>query len=81
MQRSTMLRIDESSKTLVAPESTEFVPDEALARDELHALITAGWDAFAAEIGQPQPQGRRRRCPSPGSTCSPWTTRPAARPS
>ena len=27
MQRSTMLRIDESSKTLVAPESTEFVPD------------------------------------------------------
>ena len=52
MQRPTMLRIDESSKTLVAPESTEFVPDAPPARDELHALITAGWDAFAAEIGQ-----------------------------
>ena len=49
-----MLRIDESSKTLVAPESTEFVPDAPPARDELHALITAGWDAFAAEIGQPR---------------------------
>jgi hypothetical protein len=54
MQRSIMLRIDESSKTLVAPESTEFVPDAPPARDELHALITAGWDAFAAEIGQTQ---------------------------
>jgi hypothetical protein len=52
MQRSTMLRIDESSKTLVAPESNDFVPDAPPARDELHALITAGWDAFAAEIGQ-----------------------------
>ena len=49
-----MLRIDESSKTLVAPESTEFVPDAPPARDELHALITAGWEAFAAEIGQPR---------------------------
>ncbi|MEA2124148.1 MAG: hypothetical protein QOI80_930 [Solirubrobacteraceae bacterium] len=46
-----MLRIDESSKTLVAPEAAELVPDEALGRDELHALISAGWDAFAAEIG------------------------------
>jgi hypothetical protein len=46
-----MLRIDESSKTLVAPEAAELVPDEALSRDELHALISAGWDAFAAEIG------------------------------
>jgi hypothetical protein len=46
-----MLRIDESSKTLVAPETAELVPDEALSRDELHALISSGWDAFAAEIG------------------------------
>src|SRR3954469_6748332 len=49
-----MLRIDESSKTLVAPEASELVPDEALSRDELHALITAGWEAFAAEIGFPR---------------------------
>src|ERR1044072_7230765 len=48
---STMLRIDESSKTLVAPEASELVPDEALSRDELHALITADSDAFAAAIG------------------------------
>lgn len=47
-----MLRIDESSKTLVAPQSTEFVSAGAPPRDELHALITAGWDAFSAEIGQ-----------------------------
>ncbi len=49
-----MLRIDESSKTLVAPEASDLVPDEALSRDELHALITAGWEAFAAEIGLPR---------------------------
>ncbi len=52
MLHSIMLRIDESSKTLVAPESPELVPDAPPARDELHSLITAGWDAFAAEIGQ-----------------------------
>lgn len=52
MQRSIMLRIDESSKTLVAPESNELVPVAPPARDELLALITAGWDAFAAEIGE-----------------------------
>jgi hypothetical protein len=39
---------------LVAPEASELVPDEALSRDELHALITAGWEAFAAEIGLPR---------------------------
>jgi len=49
-----MLRIDESSKTLVGPEPSAPVPEDAPARDELHALISAGWDAFAAEIGQPQ---------------------------
>lgn len=48
-----MLRIDESSKTLVAPDTAELVPDEAPSRDELHALISSGWDAFAAEIGLP----------------------------
>jgi hypothetical protein len=48
---TTMLRIDESSKTLVAPDAAELVPDEAPSRDELHALISSGWDAFAAEIG------------------------------
>jgi hypothetical protein len=48
-----MLRIDETSKTLVAPEAAAFVPEPALARDELLTLLTAGWTAFAAEIGEP----------------------------
>ena len=48
-----MLRIDETSKTLVAPEAAAFVPEPALPRDELLALLTAGWTAFAAEIGEP----------------------------
>ena len=52
--RNQMLRIDESSKTLVAPQATEYVPEDAPARDELHALISGGWEAFAGEIGQPQ---------------------------
>ena len=33
------------------PTPLELVPDEPPSRDELHALISAGWDAFAAEIG------------------------------
>jgi hypothetical protein len=49
-----MLRIDESSKTLVAPEPPSFVPEPALARDELQSLLSSGWELFAAEMGQPQ---------------------------
>jgi hypothetical protein len=48
-----MLRIDESSKTLVAPQEAAFVAEAAPARDELLALVSSGWHAFAAEIGQP----------------------------
>ncbi len=47
-----MLRIDETSGTLVAPEAT-LGPDVDLDRDELLRLLGAGWGAFAAEIGQP----------------------------
>lgn len=46
-----MLRIDESSKTLVAPQAGAFVTEEAPDRDELLALVTSGWDAFANELG------------------------------
>jgi hypothetical protein len=49
-----MLRIDETSKTLVAPSASEYVPEAAPGRDELTALLSAGWAAFAGEIGQPQ---------------------------
>jgi hypothetical protein len=48
-----MLRIDETSKTLVAPQEAAFVPEAPPARDELLALVSAGWSAFATEIGQP----------------------------
>jgi hypothetical protein len=54
MINRSMLRIDENSKTLVAPQATEYVPEASPGRDELHSLLSAGWDAFAGEIGQPQ---------------------------
>src|SRR5688572_8300449 len=46
-----MLRIDETSKTLVAPQEAAFVPEAAPARDELLTLVSSGWTAFAGEIG------------------------------
>jgi hypothetical protein len=46
-----VLRIDETSKTLVAPQAGGFVTENAPDRDELLALVTSGWDAFAAELG------------------------------
>lgn len=54
MTMHSMLRIDENSKTLVAPQATEYVPEASPGRDELHALLSAGWSAFANEIAQPQ---------------------------
>lgn len=48
-----MLRIDESSKTLVAPQAAAFVAEAPPARDELITLVSSGWDAFSAEIGLP----------------------------
>jgi hypothetical protein len=50
-----MLRIDETSKTLVTPEAAAFVPVPA-DREELQGLLAAGWSAFAAEIGEPHLQ-------------------------
>ena len=48
-----MLRIDESSKTLVAPQEAAFVAEAGPDRDELLTLVSSGWEAFAAEMGQP----------------------------
>jgi hypothetical protein len=48
-----VLRIDETSKTLVAPHAGGLVAEPAPDRDELLALITGSWEAFAAELGQP----------------------------
>jgi hypothetical protein len=46
-----VLRIDETSKTLVAPQSSGFVTEDAPDREELLALVTSGWEAFANELG------------------------------
>jgi hypothetical protein len=46
-----VLRIDETSKTLVAPQSGGFVTEDAPDREELLTLVTSGWEAFASELG------------------------------
>lgn len=48
-----MLRIDETAGTLVAP-GDAFGDEPALPREELAALLRAGWPAFATEIGRPE---------------------------
>ena len=47
-----MLRIDETSNTLVAPQEGGFVAEAPPARDELLNLLASGWQAFANEIEQ-----------------------------
>ena len=48
-----MLRIDETSKTLVAPQAGGLVTEAAPEREELLSLVGASWEAFAQELGQP----------------------------
>ena len=48
-----MLRIDETSKTLVAPQADAFVADVAPDQAELTTLLSSSWEAFAGEMGQP----------------------------
>jgi hypothetical protein len=48
-----VLRIDETSKTLVAPQAGGLVSEAAPDREELLTLISASWEAFAAELGLP----------------------------
>ena len=48
-----MLRIDETSKTLVAPQAGGLVTEGSPAREELLALVGASWEAFAQELGLP----------------------------
>jgi hypothetical protein len=49
----TLLRIDETSGTLVAPQAGGLVTENSPERDELLALIAASWQAFAHELGMP----------------------------
>ena len=48
-----MLRIDETSGTLVAPQAGGLVTENSPDREELLALIGASWPAFAQELGLP----------------------------
>ena len=48
-----MLRIDETSKTLVAPQAGGLVTEGNPDRAELLALLGGSWEAFAAELGHP----------------------------
>ena len=48
-----LLRIDESSGTLVAPQAGGLVTETSPERDELLALVAASWTAFAQELGMP----------------------------
>jgi hypothetical protein len=48
-----VLRIDETSKTLVAPQAGGLVTEGNPDRAELFALLAASWSAFAAELGHP----------------------------
>jgi hypothetical protein len=49
----TLLRIDETSGTLVAPQAGGLVTENSPERDELLALVGASWAAFAQELGMP----------------------------
>jgi hypothetical protein len=46
-----VLRIDETSGTLVAPQASGLVQESPPDREELLSLVTASWDAFAGELG------------------------------
>ena len=46
-----MLRIDETSGTLVAPQASGLVQETPPDREELLALVTSSWEAFAGELG------------------------------
>ena len=48
-----MLRIDETSNTLMAPQAGGLVTEGNPGRDELRALLAGSWEAFASELGHP----------------------------
>jgi hypothetical protein len=48
-----VLRIDETSGTLVAPQASGLVQESPPDREELLSLVTSSWEAFAGELGLP----------------------------
>jgi hypothetical protein len=51
-----VLRIDETSGTLVAPQAAGLVQESPPDREELLSLVTSSWEAFAGELGLPRVQ-------------------------
>jgi hypothetical protein len=49
-----VLRIDETSGTLVAPQASGLVQESPPDREELLSLVTSSWEAFAGELGIPR---------------------------
>jgi hypothetical protein len=49
-----VLRIDENSGTLVAPQASGLVHESPPDREELLSLVTSSWEAFAGELGVPR---------------------------
>jgi hypothetical protein len=60
-----LLRIDETSGTLVAPQAGGLVTENSPERDELLTLVSASWPAFAQELGLPSLRLVARE-PAPG---------------
>jgi hypothetical protein len=61
-----LLRIDETSGTLVAPAAGGLVTENSPERDELLTLVGASWEAFATELGMPSLRLVARE-PAPGA--------------
>jgi hypothetical protein len=53
LEELEVLRIDETSKTLVAPQAGALVTEASPDREELLALVGASWEAFVQELGVP----------------------------
>jgi hypothetical protein len=49
-----VLRIDETSGTLVAPQASGLLQESPPDREELLSLVTSSWEAFAGELGIPR---------------------------
>jgi hypothetical protein len=60
-----LLRIDETSGTLVAPQAGGLVTENSPERAELLTLVSSSWDAFAHELGLPNLRLVARE-PAPG---------------
>src|SRR3954466_7614775 len=51
---AAVLRIDETSGTLVAPQASSLVQESPPDCEELLSLVTSSWEPFATELGTPK---------------------------